>query len=86
MAHGHAEHSLPTMKPFLYAALAAYVVAAIHSILALLNKRRAVERVSFFALLAVFLFLAASPRIARNQAPPPIEIAPIEIAPGSTSK
>ena len=54
MAHGHAEHSLPKMKPFLYAALAAYVVAAIHSILAFLNKRRAVERVSFFALLAGF--------------------------------
>lgn len=43
------------MKPFLYAALAAYVVAAIHSILAFVNKRRAVERVSVFALLAGFV-------------------------------
>ncbi|HVF57973.1 MAG TPA: cytochrome c biogenesis protein [Pyrinomonadaceae bacterium] len=38
------------MKPFLYAALAAYVVAAIHALLAFVNKRRAVERVSFGAL------------------------------------
>lgn len=38
------------MKPLLYAALAAYVVAAIHATLAFVNKRRAVERVSFYAL------------------------------------
>lgn len=38
------------MKPLLYAALAAYVVAAIHSILAFVNKRRVVERISFVAL------------------------------------
>jgi ABC-type transport system involved in cytochrome c biogenesis permease subunit len=43
------------MKPFLYAALAAYVVAAIHSILAFVNKRRSVERVAFFSLLAGFV-------------------------------
>lgn len=38
------------MKPFLLAALAAYLVAAIHSVLALLNKRRALERISLVAL------------------------------------
>ena len=38
------------MKPFLYFALAAYVVAAIHSILAFVNKRRAFERVSMASL------------------------------------
>ncbi len=42
------------MKPFLYAALAAYIVATIHAILAFVNKRRTVERVSFFALLTGF--------------------------------
>ncbi|HEV2765728.1 MAG TPA: cytochrome c biogenesis protein CcsA [Pyrinomonadaceae bacterium] len=38
------------MKPLLYAALAAYVVAAIHSILAFVNKRRAVERIALWTL------------------------------------
>lgn len=41
---------LPPMKPLLLAALAAYVVAAIHSILAFVNKRRAAERVSLGSL------------------------------------
>jgi ABC-type uncharacterized transport system permease subunit len=34
------------MKPLLLAVLAAYVVAAIHSVLAFVNKRRALQRVS----------------------------------------
>lgn len=38
------------MKPLLLATLAAYVVAAIHAVLAFINKRRIVERVSFAAL------------------------------------
>jgi cytochrome c-type biogenesis protein CcsB len=38
------------MKPLLYAALAAYVVAAVHSILAFVNKRRGAARVSMLAL------------------------------------
>lgn len=38
------------MKPILYVALAAYVVAAIHAILAFVTKRRAVERVAVLAL------------------------------------
>jgi cytochrome c-type biogenesis protein CcsB len=42
------------MKPLLYAALAAYVVAAIHSIMAFVNKRRAVERVSMMTLAVGF--------------------------------
>lgn len=42
------------MKPLLYAALAAYVVAAIHAILAFVNKRRAVERVTVWSLGAGF--------------------------------
>lgn len=42
------------MKPFLYLALAAYVVAAIHSILAFFNRRRAAERISFAFLLLGF--------------------------------
>src|SRR5687767_15975477 len=42
------------MKPLLYAALAAYVVAAIHSILAFVNKRRAIERLSLIALACGF--------------------------------
>ncbi|HYP54425.1 MAG TPA: cytochrome c biogenesis protein CcsA [Pyrinomonadaceae bacterium] len=42
------------MKPLLYAALAAYVVAAIHSILAFVSKRRAVERVAQWTLGAGF--------------------------------
>ena len=42
------------MKPLLFAALAAYVVAAIHSILAFVNKRRGAERVSVWAVRAGF--------------------------------
>jgi len=37
------------MKPFLYAALAGYVVAAIHAVLAFVNKRRAAERIALYA-------------------------------------
>ncbi|HEX8721932.1 MAG TPA: cytochrome c biogenesis protein CcsA [Pyrinomonadaceae bacterium] len=44
------------MKPFLYAALAGYVVAAINALLAFVNKRRAAERVSTYA--AAFGFAA----------------------------
>ena len=42
------------MKPILYVALAAYLVAAIHSLLAFINKRRAVARVSLIALACGF--------------------------------
>lgn len=42
------------MKPFLYAALAAYVVAAVHSVLAFVNKRRAADRVTLWSLAAGF--------------------------------
>ena len=42
------------MKPLLLSALAAYVVAAIHGILAFVNKRRAFERVSLAALTVGF--------------------------------
>ena len=48
----HAAH-VP-MKPFLYAALAAYVVAAIHALLAFANKRRATERICIVALVLGF--------------------------------
>ena len=44
------------MKPFLYAALAGYVVAAIHALLAFVNKRRAAERITLYT--AVFGFAA----------------------------
>jgi len=42
------------MKPFLYAALAGYVVAAIHAVLAFVNKRRAAERITFYSLAGGF--------------------------------
>ncbi|HVF67595.1 MAG TPA: cytochrome c biogenesis protein CcsA [Pyrinomonadaceae bacterium] len=42
------------MKPFLYAALTGYVIAAIHAVLAFVNKRRAAERIAFYSLLAAF--------------------------------
>ena len=42
------------MKPFLYAALAGYVVAAIHAVLAFVNKRRAVERIAFYSAVVGF--------------------------------
>ncbi|MEJ7618416.1 MAG: cytochrome c biogenesis protein CcsA, partial [Pyrinomonadaceae bacterium] len=38
------------MRPLLLAALAAYVVAAIHCVLAFVNKRRALDRISLAAL------------------------------------
>src|ERR671927_1191188 len=44
------------MKPLLYAALAGYVIAAIHAILAFVNKRRAAERITLYS--AVFGFAA----------------------------
>ncbi|HWS55657.1 MAG TPA: cytochrome c biogenesis protein CcsA [Pyrinomonadaceae bacterium] len=42
------------MKPFLYAALAGYVIAAIHAVLAFVNKRRAAERITFYSLVCGF--------------------------------
>jgi len=44
------------MKPFLYAALAGYVIAAIHAVLAFVNKRRWAERITLYT--AVFGFAA----------------------------
>ncbi|HLE63413.1 MAG TPA: cytochrome c biogenesis protein CcsA [Pyrinomonadaceae bacterium] len=43
------------MRSLLLAALAAYVVAAIHSVLAFVNKRRALQRVSDWTLAAGFV-------------------------------
>src|SRR6185295_5838372 len=43
------------MRSLLLAVLAAYVVAAIHAVLAFINKRRALQRVSELALLIGFL-------------------------------
>ena len=48
------------MKPLLLTVLAAYVVAAIHSLLAFVNKRRALERVSLAALAVGFAMHTAS--------------------------
>jgi cytochrome c-type biogenesis protein CcsB len=48
------------MKPLLFAALAAYVIAAIHSILAFVNKRRALERISLYSLGAGFVLHTAA--------------------------
>ncbi len=48
------------MKPLLLSVLAAYVVAAIHAILAFVNKRRALERVSLAALAIGFAMHTAS--------------------------
>lgn len=42
------------MKPLLYASLAAYVVAAVHSILAFVNKRRGADRVTTYSLIIGF--------------------------------
>ena len=42
------------MKPFLYAALTGYVIAAIHAVLAFVNKRRAAERIAFYSVLTGF--------------------------------
>jgi ABC-type uncharacterized transport system permease subunit len=44
------------MRSLLFAALAAYVVAAIHSVLAFVNKRRALQRVADWTLLTGFMF------------------------------
>jgi ABC-type uncharacterized transport system permease subunit len=52
------------MKPFLYAALAGYVVAAIHAVLAFVNKRRAAERLTLYA--AVLGFAAHTVAIATD--------------------
>src|SRR5712691_13559611 len=43
------------MRYLLLAVLAAYVVAAIHAVLAFINKRRALQRVSELAMAAGFL-------------------------------
>lgn len=43
------------MKPLLLTVLSAYVVAAIHSILAFVNKRRTLERISLVSLAAGFV-------------------------------
>lgn len=48
------------MKLFLIAALAAYLVAAIYSVLAFFNKRRVLERVSLVALLCGFVMHTAA--------------------------
>ena len=48
------------MKPLLYLALAAYTVAAIHSLLAFINKRRALARVSLWALACGFVVHTAA--------------------------
>ena len=37
------------MKPFLYAALAGYVIAATHAVLSFVNKRRSDERITLYA-------------------------------------
>jgi ABC-type transport system involved in cytochrome c biogenesis permease subunit len=42
------------MKPFLYAALAGYVIAAIHAILAFVNKRSAAERITLYTVIFGF--------------------------------
>ncbi len=48
------------MKPLLLSVLAAYVVAAIHAILAFVNKRRTLERVSLTALSIGFVLHTTS--------------------------
>ena len=42
------------MKPLLYAALAGYVIAAIHAVLSFVNKRRAAERIAFYSVIFAF--------------------------------
>ncbi|PYS79441.1 MAG: hypothetical protein DMF66_02815, partial [Acidobacteria bacterium] len=42
------------MKPLLYAALAGYVIAAVHAVLAFVNKRRAAERIAFYSVIFGF--------------------------------
>jgi ABC-type transport system involved in cytochrome c biogenesis permease subunit len=48
------------MRSLLLAVLAAYVVSAIHAVLAFLNKRRALQRVSEWAMAAGFLLHTAA--------------------------
>src|SRR5215510_7373485 len=48
------------MRSLLFAVLAAYVVAAIHSVLAFINKRRSLQRVSDWALATGFLLHTAA--------------------------
>jgi ABC-type transport system involved in cytochrome c biogenesis permease subunit len=48
------------MRSLLLAVLAAYVVAAIHAVLAFINKRRALQRVSEWAMAAGFLLHTAA--------------------------
>src|SRR5882672_5746688 len=48
------------MKPLLLAVLAAYFVAAIHSVLAFVNKRRALQRVSDLSLAVGFVLHTAA--------------------------
>jgi ABC-type uncharacterized transport system permease subunit len=48
------------MRPLLLAVLAAYLVAAIHSVLAFINKRRSLQRVSDFALMTGFVLHTAA--------------------------
>ncbi|HYE65031.1 MAG TPA: cytochrome c biogenesis protein CcsA [Pyrinomonadaceae bacterium] len=48
------------MKPLLLTVLAAYVVAAIHSILAFVNKRRSLERITLASLAVGFAMHTAS--------------------------
>jgi len=55
-----AAQSLPKMRSLLLAVLAAYVVSAIHAVLAFLNKRRALQRVSEWAMAAGFVLHTAA--------------------------
>lgn len=48
------------MRSLLLAVLAAYVVSAIHAVLAFLNKRRALQRVSEFAMVTGFVLHTAA--------------------------
>jgi ABC-type uncharacterized transport system permease subunit len=48
------------MKSILFAALAAYLVAAIHSVLAFINKRRSVQRVAEWSVAAGFILHSAA--------------------------
>src|ERR1700704_1641345 len=48
------------MKPLLLAVLAAYFVAAIHSVLAFVNKRHALQRVSDLSLVVGFILHTAA--------------------------
>lgn len=48
------------MKPLLLMTLAAYVVAAVHYVVAFMHKRRSSERVAFMSLAAGFAFHTAS--------------------------